>query len=428
MKQDLFKKVCVVGFKKSGMSVCKLALSLGKKVRVTETGSGERFPFYTIDKFKNWGVEFEFNQHSKNFIKDCDLVIVSPGVDMKNSLAVKIAHSLGILTVGEIEFASWFNKGDIIAITGTNGKTTTAFLTYLVLKNKTRHVYLGGNIGVPFSSFVLNTKSRDIVVLEVSSFQLETIREFKPKVSCVTNIEPDHFDRYAEFGEYVKAKRNIFRNQRGTDFAVLNRRMARETWIREIRAKLKFFQNELDNENFSAAYKIASIFGVTKSSCQRVFTSFKGLPHRMQVVENIRGVTFINDSKATNPSSTIWALKNMKRPVILIAGGKDKGMNYHSVSPFLKNVKKINLFGEAKDKIKKSLNTYNNIIEIFPNLKETIISSFKEAREKDVILFSPMCASFDSFSDYKERGRFFIKVVKEISSTAHLYSKKMNNL
>lgn len=416
MNHNLFKKVCIVGFKKSGVAACKLALSLGKKVKVTEKENRDRFPSSIIDRFRKLGVEFEFGQHSKSFIEGCDLVVTSPGVDTTRSLAVKIAGSLGILTVGEIEFASWFSKGEIIAITGTNGKTTTAFLTYSLLKDKSRRVYLGGNIGVPFSSFVLNTRSGDIAVLEVSSFQLETIKEFRPKVSCITNIEQDHFDRYPEFREYVEAKKNIFRNQKETDFAVLNRDMAEEVWVKEIKAKLKFFKNELDNENFSAAYKIASIWGVSKDRCEKIFSSFRGLPHRMQIVDTIKGITFINDSKATNPSATIWALKNIIRPVILIAGGKDKRLDYSSVTPFLKKVKKINLFGEAKERIKESLTSYRRIIELFSDLEEAVISSFRQAKKGDVVLFSPMCSSFDSFSDYKTRGRFFIKVVKKIRS------------
>ncbi len=420
-----FKEICVVGFKRSGVALCKLALSLGKKVKVTEINPFGVFYKPYIDNFSNQGVKFEFGGHTKKFIKSSDLIVLSPGVYTENSAVMTLAKELGTLVVGELEFASWFSKGKIIAITGTNGKTTTTFLTYLVLKSKHKSSYLAGNIGVPFSSIALNTEKNSISVLEVSSYQLETIIEFKPYVSCITNLQPDHLDRYKNFSEYVRAKMNIFKNQKKTDYAVINKNISSGIDRKSIKAGIRYFDNEFGNENFSAAAAIASVFEVTKPACQRIFSSFKGLSHRMQVVNEINGITFINDSKATNPSSTAWALKNIEDSVILIAGGKDKGLDYSEIKPFLKNVKKINLFGQAREKINRSLSFHKNI-EMFFDLEKAVISSFKEAEEKDVILFSPMCSSFDMFSSYIERGNFFVSKVKELSLNSQKLTGKMH--
>ncbi|RKY38233.1 MAG: UDP-N-acetylmuramoyl-L-alanine--D-glutamate ligase, partial [Candidatus Omnitrophota bacterium] len=197
MKIDKFTTVCVVGFKKSGISLCRFLLSLGKRVKVSEISPYKYiYPTYKliIDQLKKRGVEFEFGTHTKSFLKGVDLIALSPGVDTANSCICKIAKELNILTVGELEVASWLNKAKIIAITGTNGKSTTAFLVYLLLKRKGIRCHLAGNIGIPFSSIALKTKEEDLAVLEVSSYQLESIIEFRPFISCLINLEPDHLD------------------------------------------------------------------------------------------------------------------------------------------------------------------------------------------------------------------------------------------
>lgn len=415
MDIDNFKNICIVGFRRSGISACQLLLSLGKRVRVTDEIDASNFSPFIIDRFKDLGVNFEFGAHTKDFIKDSDLVVLSPGVDIRNSLVCQFAKEFDILTVGELELASWLTRSKLIAITGTNGKSTTAFLTYRVLKSGKGNVYLAGNIGIPFSSCALKTKPKDIIVLEVSSFQLENIIEFRPFVACLLNLEPDHFDRYSSFNEYIEAKKNIFRNQKNSDWALLNKNLPLLESIRkQIKSRLLYFSSELHNENSSAVYRIGSIFGLTKLDCTKVISKFKGLPHRMQFVASIKGINFINDSKATNPASTVWAIKNINTPIILIAGGRDKDLDYSCLIPYLKKVKKINLFGEAAFKIKEVLSDHART-EVYKSLKEVILSSFSEAKEKDTVLFSPMCSSFDMFSNYIQRGNRFIKIVKEIN-------------
>ncbi|MCK9615723.1 MAG: Mur ligase family protein [Candidatus Omnitrophica bacterium] len=414
MNIDNIKRVCVVGWGKSGFSLCNLLSTLKKEVRLTELKERKCFYPSLIDKLTGNGVSFEFGGHSENFLKGCQLIILSPGVDPLSSPIVKIANSLNIPYVGEVEFAYWLTKAKFVAITGTNGKTTTTFLTYRVLRENKKRVFLGGNIGIPVSSFILDTKKGDLIVLEISSFQLETILEFKPFVSALLNIEPNHLDRYPTFGDYFRAKMNIFKNQQQNDFAVLNKNIEMLSDIeKNLKSKIIYFSSEFENQNFSCIYRIATIFGLGKADCLHVFNNFKGIPHRLQIVRVINGVSFVNDSKSTNPSSTIWAFNNIKGDIILIAGGKDKGVDYKSIIPHISKVKKVNLFGQAAPKIEKALAGHIKT-QIFPSLDDVVYASFKESSPKDTVLFSPMCSSFDMFKNYMERGRKFIEVVKSL--------------
>ncbi len=414
MNIDNIKKVCVVGWGKSGFSLCNLLLSLKKEVKLTELKERQHFSPSLIDKMAKMGVSFEFGGHSEKFLKGCQLIVLSPGVDPLNSEVLKIANALNIPYVGEVEFAYWLTRAKFVAITGTNGKTTTTFLTYRVLRENKKRVFLGGNIGIPVSSFILDTKKGDLIVLEISSFQLETILEFKPYVAALLNVEPNHLDRHPTFSDYFGAKMNIFRNQQPDDFAVLNKNTEMLSDIeKKIKSKIVLFSSEFENQNFSCVYRIAGIFGLSKVDCLHVFSNFKGIPHRLQVVRVVNGVSFVNDSKSTNPSSTIWAFNNIKGNIILIAGGKDKGVNYESIIPHMKKVKKVNLFGQAAEKINKAL--FGHVkTQIFPSLYDVVSASFKESSPRDTILFSPMCSSFDMFSNYMERGRKFIEVVKSL--------------
>lgn len=416
MRIDDFKKISIIGWGKSGVSLAGLLLGLGKEVKVSEVTECENFSSELINDFTSKGVEFEFGGHRSEFIKDAQLLVLSPGVNLNPSSIKQIALANKIPYVGEIEFSSWLTKAKIIAITGTNGKTTTSELIYRVLKQTKKRVFLGGNIGTPFSSFVLDTKEGDIVVLEISSFQLESIIEFKPYLVAFLNIEPDHLDRYPDFKDYFQAKLNIFKNQDRGDWTVLNKNIDFRSQIEKvIKSQLVYFSQELSNENFSCVYRIATIFGLTKIDCLKVFSEFKGLPHRLQLVRKLNKVTFINDSKATNPSSTIWALKNTKAPIVLLAGGKDKGLDYSSILSHLRKVKRVNLFGEAAAKIGEALGSRIKT-KIFFSLEEAALAAYAAAEEGDTILLSPMCSSFDMFSDYQDRGDKFIKIVNNIPS------------
>lgn len=414
MNIDDFKKISVVGWGISGIALVNLLLSLDKQVKVSEQKERSCFSAAAIDHLAKAGVEFEFGENSENFIKQSQLVVLSPGVDPVRSKAINTINNLGLPCVGEIELAFSLTKANCIAITGTNGKTTTTHLTYELLKSKRKRVFLGGNLGIPFSSFVLDTKSGDLIVLELSSFQLETMISFRPQVAALLNITPDHLDRYDSFREYLEAKMNIFRNQTKEDFAILNKNsILNFEKERSINSKIVYFSDEFSNENLSCAYRIAQVYGLTKTDCEIVFSQFNGLPHRRQLVRTIDGIKFVNDSKATNPSSTIWAIKNSQGSVILLAGGKDKGLDYSSLVPYLKSVKKLNLFGEASRIISRALEAHVPT-QRFSSLDTAVAASFNEASKGDTILLSPMCASFDMFSSYRERGDRFSEIVNSL--------------
>ncbi len=408
------ERICVVGLKRSGVALCDLLLSEGKRVKVTDMGREEGFSPFLLKRLREKGVVLELGRHSQECIADCDLVVISPGVDRRRCDVVRWANRKGIPVIGEMEAASRVNRARIVAVTGTNGKTTTTFLAYLLLKEGSgRRTFLAGNIGIPFSQVAAVTGDEDIVVLEVSSFQLEDIREFHPHVSCITNIEADHLDRYGDIDAYITAKKNIFRNQTAEDFAVLNRNSPYiERFSTECPARIRWYHDEFSNANYAAAASIARIFGVSDTAIGEIFSSFRGLPHRLQEIGTFCGVTFINDSKATNPSSTIWALKNINRPIQLIAGGKDKGLDYTSVVPYLKKVKKVYVYGAARDKIVAALEPEIEIAR-YQDLQEATLHAAKEAHQGDVVLLSPMCASFDQFKNYQERGRVFIAIVTQ---------------
>lgn len=414
MNINNIEKVCVVGWAKTGMALVDLLLSLKKEVKVSEIKEEHDFDPCLIDKFRKRGVVFEFGGHGERFINGCQLVILSPGVDTEKSSVVKSAKTFGIPYVGEIEFCFWLTQAKFVAITGTNGKTTTTFLTHQLLKRKNKRVFLGGNIGIPLSSFVMDTKKGDIIVLEISSFQLETIYEFRPFVACLLNVEPDHLNRYRGLEDYFRAKMEIFKNQKEDDWAVINKGIELSKTVEQaICSRLVRFSREFDNENFSCIYRIGEIFGLDKSDCQDLFSSFRGLEHRLQVVRNLDGVVFINDSKATNPSSTIWALKNIKTPIVLIAGGRNKGLDFSQVVPYLEKVKYANLFGESAVNLQEIFRPHVET-NIFSSLKESVNVSFKQAVAGDTVLFSPMCASFDMFLNYMDRGNKFIEIVNSL--------------
>ncbi len=408
------KIICIAGWGKTGISLAKMLLKLNKKIKVSEEQEQKHFSSKIINDFRKKGVSFEFGNHSKEFISESELIIVSPGIDLFKKKLGEIVLKNCIPYLGELEFASYFTNAKIIAITGTNGKTTASHLTYLLLKKKKKKVYLGGNIGRPFSDFVLDTKPKDLIILEVSSFQLETITKFRANIAMLLNIEPDHLDRHQNFDNYAKVKMKIFQNQQKDDWAIINKRInLPKIFFSQIRSKKIYFNDQFDNKNFSAVYRIGQIFNFNKADCLSIFSGYKRLPHRRQPVRTINKINFINDSKATNPTSTLFALNLVKAPIILIAGGKDKGFDYTALGNYRRKIKKINLIGEAAVKIKNALNGKIKCEE-FRSLKEAVLFSYREAKPGDTVLFSPMCSSFDMFSNYKKRGQKYIEIVNSI--------------
>ncbi|MFC1708543.1 UDP-N-acetylmuramoyl-L-alanine--D-glutamate ligase [Candidatus Omnitrophota bacterium] len=417
------KNVVVLGLGSSGLSSAKLLKKLGASVFVSDKSDNLKQKDYPLE-LKKINVDFELGKHTQAVIEKADCLVISPGVPLECE-PIKWAKKNDIEVIGEIELGYRYCPGQIIAITGTNGKTTVTTLVGEVLKTLGRNVFVLGNIGRPLTSYVDEIRKDDFVSLEVSSFQLETIKEFRPKVSVILNFSPDHLDRYKYLDEYLEAKKRIFMNQKKDDYIVLNyaddrlRSIADETEARILYfyGRRSGFDERKFNPNQLAVMKVAQVFGVGQDVCVKVFEDFKGIEHRMEFVKNIKGVEFINDSKATNVEATIWALRNSIKPIILIAGGRDKGSDFPIISDLLKNkVKSLVLFGEAKSKIKNSL---KSIVDIFEakDIHEAVNLSFEQARGGDCILFSPMCASFDMFSNYEERGKVFKDIVFGLKST-----------
>ncbi|MFC1515112.1 Mur ligase family protein [Candidatus Omnitrophota bacterium] len=399
--------VAIVGAGLSGVSCVRLAKRLGKKVLLSEVNKD--IPREIVAELKNLGAELELGRHSKEFLQRAELIIVSPGVDTTGFRDAYLG-SKPIPLVGEIEFAYWFCKSkDIIAITGTNGKTTTTFVIADILKQNTgRRVHVLGNIGEPFASGVSQIDRDDYVVLEISSFQLETIDTFRPHLGCLLNLAPDHLDRYPDMESYFQAKKRLFLNQDESDFAFFAASLAGR--LADIKAAQRAVEAE---DNISFIKQALAVYGIDPKAVDAYLTAFKGLSHRFEFVQTKRGVRFINDSKATNIASTIFALKKIDDPVILIAGGLDKGLDYSQILPFVKGIRRIVLIGQARQKIRDGLGEAV-AMEDAHSLEEAVALAFGQAREGDTVLLSPMCASFDMFKNYKERGEVFKRAVREL--------------
>lgn len=412
--------------------------------------------------------DIEKNEFEKEYLdrlfSGLSFIVTSPGISPKIEL-IKQAKSRKIKIIGEFEFGSMFLKSDIIAVTGTNGKTTTVSLIHHILKGFEHSVFLGGNIGIPVSSLAGKDNKNDISVLECSSFQLENIKNFSPKIAAILNISPDHLNRHRTMKNYIKCKFNITKKQTENDYLILN---ADDEFLFEnppkTKAQIFFFSTKKRvkgcyikrnciyfNDN-QKEEKLVSLRGIKLvgehnlsnilCACLAVFlqtknkellkliSGFTAVSHRIEFVKKISGVEFYNDSKATNISSTIVACKSFKNNIHLILGGSDKGYEFDELFKNLpKNVKNIAIFGETRHKIAFSAQNCGFVnYKICDSLEDCTKYLFKKSREKDIVLLSPACASFDCFSNYKERGNFFKKIVEDISDNENINSKKTQKL
>lgn len=403
-----------------------------------------------VQGLKDLGIRIETGGHREETFQGCDLVVVSPGVPMAIA-PIKEARDRGIEVISEIELAYNFINAPVIGITGTNGKTTTTTLIGNILESSGKAVFVGGNIGNPLIEYTRRRTEVEYVVAEVSSFQLEGIIDFKPNIVVLLNISPDHLDRYASYEEYVQAKRMIFRNQKEEDFAVLN---ADDPLVSEIGDSLTgvrkvYFSKEgridkgiyLDGDsivseilkkrhcystqsfkvkgghnidNIMAAIAATEICGCHPEDIQESVSGFEGLEHRLEFVGEACGVSYYNDSKATNIGAVEKSLESFDQPIILIAGGRDKGTGYNGLKHLVKEkVKKLILIGEAKDIIHEKLGPLTHSLKM-NTLREAMDSAWSDASRGDVVLFSPGCSSYDMFKNYEERGDAFKAIVREL--------------
>jgi len=442
------KKTLIVGAKKSGVYTALLSKKQGFKVFVTENDDGDEFKESKKLLYEN-SIDFELGTHSFDKIKDFEMAVISPGVSLQSKI-VKEIEKCHIPYIGEMEFAyKAAPHVKIIGITGTNGKSTTTALTGNIFDYSPYNIVTGGNLGTPYSALLLNNPNPDIAVLEISCFQLETIKDFHPKISVFLNFSEDHLNRYKDMNEYLKYKKRIFENQTSSDFAVLNFDDQTVRNLRkEIRSKVFYFsktnpvdrgvflqngkvifRNEQEEEivsinsihligthnidNVLASVLSAKLFGIDNKTIKKGIETFKGLPHRLEKIRKLGGVLYINDSKATTPDSTIKALNAFQSKIILIAGGSSKNNDFTKLAElFSGKLRKLIVIGETAAEISNVAidQGFNDVVFAW-TLKEAVNIAKEIAHPNDIVLLSPACASFDMFKDFEDRGDQFKKIV-----------------
>lgn len=436
----------VVGLGVSGAGAARLLRGKRWEVRITEAADTPEVR-RQIKELENIGhIKFETGRHTRDFIEGSSLLITSPGVK-DNAMPLVWARELGIPVIDEIELGYRFCPCRIIAVTGTNGKSTTTTLIGEILRAAKKEPIVCGNIGVSFCQEVLRAKPSSVIVLETSSFQLQRTVRFRPYVSLFLNISQNHLDRHRDFREYLSAKLNIFKNQKKSDWAILNHGDGKLKYIdRHIRSRILYFgdsmyadgvclkegaiylvrgdkphkfislneialKGEHNARNAMAAVLAAGIFNVPPHIITAVLRKFKGLEHRCENVADVDGVKFVNDSKATTVDAAMCAIRSFKEPVILIAGGRDKGSDFTVLKPLAEErVKHLILIGEARAKIRTQLLGSAPIHEV-DSLDRAVSLGLHLARRGEVVLLSPMCASFDMFRDFQDRGECFKRAV-----------------
>jgi len=448
-----YRSVLILGLGRSGKEAALLLRDKGAKVTVAERERN----FFTLrrkEKLKEYGAEVVFGFHQNNLLEGKDLIVLSPGIS-GDLPVIKKALSSNIPVVGELEVASWFiPRKNIIAVTGTNGKTTTTFLIYKVLKRGGLPVEIGGNIGVPLSrlarTYPYGDPSRRLVI-EVSSFQLEVSDTFSPHIYCILNITPDHLDRHHSFSKYreIKAK-PIFKMKRD-DFVILNYDQQSVRSLGELtRAETVFFSQKeklpqgvfIDNgsivvnifgdkffiplgnlqihkfhswENVLCAVACSVIQGVNPEIVRDTLVNYNPLPHRQEFIAEISEVKFVNDSKATNQAAVENMIGSLEGPCVLIMGGKDKGSDFSILRKYIPDkIKGLVVTGEAGERIIKQLEGISIPVKKCEGLKEAVRIAFSLSKKGDHVVLSPGCSSFDEFKSYRHRGRVFKKEVERL--------------
>ncbi|HLD69641.1 MAG TPA: UDP-N-acetylmuramoyl-L-alanine--D-glutamate ligase [Candidatus Omnitrophota bacterium] len=425
------KKVTILGARRSGVAVANLVSRLNGIPKISDSGSKDASQKDLEKLIFPQNVLMEWGGHTKSFVEDSDLVVLSPGVRI-DAQPVLWARAKKIPVMGEIELAWRFCSKPVVAVTGSNGKTTVVTLITRILQEAGQKVSLCGNVGIPFCEEVLNLQDKDLVVMEASSFQLESIIDFRPHVAVILNFSQNHLDRHKDLDEYFDAKKRIFLNQRPDDYAVLNYEDHRlRNLAPQLKAKVLYFnspdaleETSLRNPNQLAAIRVAKIFKLRPDVVAKVFAEFTGVEHRLEWVRTLDGVHFINDSKATTAEAGRWAMESFEEPIIMICGGRDKNIDFSLLRELAgKKVKKMLVIGEARDKLKKAFSDVVTVEEC-RTLEEAVLRARKSASIGDRVVLSPMCASFDMFLNFEERGRIFKKIVKELIPSLN---KKFDN-
>jgi UDP-N-acetylmuramoylalanine--D-glutamate ligase len=450
------KRVLVVGLGKSGIASAQFLAARGARVTVSDTRSQNELKDQ-IPALLERGIAIETGGHGERTFRDQDLIVVSPGVP-SNVPQLARARAQGIPVIGEIELAARFLRGRIVAITGSNGKTTTTTLCGELIASSSQRTLVGGNIGTPVILLVDDSTDDATNVIEVSSFQLETVETFHPNIAVVLNITPDHLDRHGSMESYTAAKARIFEKQTASDFSLLNlddagsaglksKTKGQICWFTRKReltgAELGTFvrANEIywrdgkrdekimpvseiplkgahNLENVLAAVSVGRICGCDAQSIRNAVKNFKAVEHRLQFITTIAGVEYYNDSKATNVDATIKAIESFSGNIHLILGGKDKDSDYTLMNHLLRDrVKRVYTIGAAAEKIRSHV---QEAVEVMPSgtLENAVARAHEAARPGDVVLLAPACSSFDQFENYEHRGRTFRQLVERLAQPA----------
>lgn len=445
-------RVAVIGAARSGVAAAELLRHEGAAVFVSDSGN-EQALAGNLERLRASQIPYETGVHSDR-VFDADLMVVSPGVP-SDAPVLKEAMRRRMRVVSELEMASWFCRAPMIAVTGTNGKTTTTTLIGRMLQDDKRPHVVAGNIGTAFSGVVESLGADSLAVLEVSSFQLDGIESFRPRVAIILNITPDHLDRYGhDFEKYIASKCRVFENQSAGDVLIYNHddKVTREqvATMAGGRVRLLGFGRAEDFEegafaeggalvtrlggsrseivptdqisirgmhnlyNSMAAVLAAQIVGVKPPSLRATLRNFKGVEHRLEFVRELNGIKYVNDSKATNVDSVWYALQSFGEPLVLLMGGRDKGNDYTSLIDLVrKHVRAIVAIGESAEKVLRSFEHVTKVVRA-QTMEDAVRSAASLASAGDVVLLSPACASFDWFRNYEHRGEVFKEIVRSL--------------
>ena len=443
------KRLVILGGGESGVGAALLGKQKGYEIFVSDRGSiAKKYKKVLLHN----EINFEENQHTESLILNADVVVKSPGIPEKAPIVQQLINN-GVLVISEIEFASKYTDALIIGITGSNGKTTTTLITHHLLKSAKINVGVAGNIGASFAQQVAE-ENFESYVLELSSFQLDGVIDFRPHIAIITNITPDHLDRYEyNFNQYVASKFTITRNQTIHDFLIYDADdQTIDNWLKKnqtnaalipfsiekeldygaflkedtiiIKLNTEEFSMSISNlrlqgkhnvKNTMAGALASQLLNVRSQSIKDSLANFEGAEHRLENVQKVNGIQFINDSKATNVNATFYALECMDQPTVWIVGGVDKGNDYQDLLPLVREkVKAIVCLGEDNEKL---IAVFSNVVDMMietAGAEEAVKVAYKLSQAGDTVLLSPSCASFDLFDSYEDRGRQFKNAVRDL--------------
>lgn len=441
------KKILILGFARSGYDAAKYLINKNNKVIVTDK---KEIKDEKYNELKKLGVEFVFNNEDSDLLDNTfDYLIKSPGVPIDHPYVLK-ANELSVEVINEVEMAYRIIRKEhnikLIAITGSNGKTTTTTLIYNMLKQSNDNVFLAGNIGYPLSGFIDKIKDNDIIVMETSCQQLENLKEFKPDIAVITNITEAHIDFMKTYEHYKYVKSKLLQNQTKEDIAILNNESDElKDAVRNAKSTKKYFsskniitgsyikENEIyyynekiialkdiklrgihNYENIMASIMVVKELGVTKEDINKVLTTFMGVEHRLEYVNTVNNRTFYNDTEATNIKCTQIALSSFEEPTIIILGGLERGQNFNDLAPYMKNVKAILAIGQCRKRVVDFAKDNGKLVYEYEYLKDATLKAYEISQENDIILLSPASASWDQYKQCEDRGAEFKNIVNNL--------------